>query len=279
MQDLTGRTAIVTGAASGIGEATALALAACGVAVVVADIDEPGARRVAREIEARGGAAMAHSCDVTDDDAFETLKTRTLKQFGRIDIVMNNAGALTRGLPDHMPLAEWRRIFDINLFSMVRSNLAFLPLLIGQGFGHIVNTASFAGLYTYSFDRQPYAAAKAAVVQMSEGLALYLRPHGVGVSLLCPGPVRTNIVSTMREFGPATQTRGPGPMFRLMEPAEVGEQVVQAIRDNRFLVPTDEKVRELLIARAKDWDGFLDAQMDPPAAAILAEISSNGTRE
>jgi NAD(P)-dependent dehydrogenase (short-subunit alcohol dehydrogenase family) len=264
MDSLSGKVAIITGAASGIGRATALALSMRGTLVVVADIAADGANGVAQEIEAAGGKAMALPCDITHDDAFEALKAATLDRFGRVDIVMNNAGGLTRGLPDHVPLDEWRRVLDVNLLSMVRSNLAFLQHLIAQGSGHIVNTASFAGLMTYAFDRLAYSASKAAVVQISEGLAIYLRPQGIGVTVLCPGPVRTNIMSSLRTFGPPTDTRGPGSAFDLMEPADVGEQVADAILANRFMLPTHANVRDYLIERAGDWDGFIDRQIAEP---------------
>lgn len=264
MKELAGRVAVITGGASGIGRATALALAARRVRVVVADIAAEGAAAVASEIATEGGAALGLGCDVAQDDAFETLKAAALERFGRVDIVMNNVGVLTRGLPEQLPLAEWRRIIEINLLSVVRSNLAFLPLLIERREGHIVNTASLAGLMTYSFDRLPYAAAKAAVVQISEGLALYLRPMGIGVTCLCPGPVATGIMASLRSFGPPTDTRGPGPEYRLMQAAEVGEQVVQAILEDRFMLPTHEITTAQLVERARDWDGFLDRQIAHP---------------
>jgi NAD(P)-dependent dehydrogenase (short-subunit alcohol dehydrogenase family) len=154
--------------------------------------------------------------------------------------------------------------------SVVRSNHAFLPLLIEQREGHIVNTASFAGLYTYAFDRLPYAATKAAVVQISEGLSLYLRPYGVGVTCLCPGPVATGIIRSLKSFGPDTDTQGPGPQFRLLDPAEVGRIVVDAVLDNRFMVPTDPLVNELLVNRASDWDAFLDEMSVHPHVVARA---------
>lgn len=273
MDSLSGKAAIITGAASGIGRATALSLAVRGVSIVVADIAADGAHAVAQDIKAKGGNAIALPCDITQDDAFEVLKAATLDRFGRVDIVMNNAGGLTRGLPEHVPLDEWRRVLDVNLLSVVRSNLAFLPLLIAQGSGHIVNTASFAGLMTYSFDRLAYAASKAAVIQISEALAIYLRPQGIGVTVLCPGPVKTNIMSSLRAFGPPTDTRGPGPEFHLMEPADVGEQVADAILANRFMLPTHANVRDFLIDRASDWDGFIDRQIsDPHIVARAADV-------
>ena len=257
MRNLQGRVAIITGAAKGIGRGTALALAKRGCRIVAADIDLEHVNAVAHAIDAEG-EALAHHCDIAADGAFEALRDAALDRFGRIDIVMNNVGILTQGRPDQLPLEEWRRILEINLFSVIRSNIVFVPLLIEQGEGHIVNTASFAGLYTYSYDRLPYAASKAALVQISEGLSLYLRPFGVGVTCLCPGPVITHITDDVRSFGPAVSRAGPGAQFAPLQPDEVGEMVAKAIEEDRFMVPTHEQVSDLLVERASDWDAFLD---------------------
>jgi NAD(P)-dependent dehydrogenase (short-subunit alcohol dehydrogenase family) len=260
IRDFIGRVAVVTGAASGIGQAAASALAMEGARLVLADIDAEGVAQTASLIAARGGDALPLVVDVGSDEAFETIKQSAIDRFGRVDIVMNNVGVLTRGLPEHIPLSEWQRILNVNLLSVVRSNLAFLPLLLEQGDGHIVNTASFAGLFTYAYDRLPYAAAKAAIVQISEGLRLYLVPKGIGVTCLCPGPVRTNIMSSLKSFGPETATRGPGSQFELKDAEVIGPLVVDAIRGNRFMVPSDDQVTQLLIDRAAHWDEFLDRQ-------------------
>src|SRR3546814_5305552 len=126
---------------------------------------------------------------VTEPFAFEQLKAQALVRFGAVHIIMNNIAAVSCGLPEDIPVEEWQRAFDVNLMSIVRSNHVFLPLFIAQGEGHIINTASVDGLFGFGYDRLPYAASKAAVVTLSEGLALYLRPKGIGVTCLCPGPV------------------------------------------------------------------------------------------
>jgi len=262
MDSLQGKTAIITGGGSGIGRATALSLARRGARVVAADINAGAARDVAAEITAAGGQALGVACDVAAEDAFEELKAVALDRFGAVDVVMNNVGVLTRGLPEHIPVAEWQRIISVNLLSVVRSNTVFLPLLISQGYGHLVNTASFAGLYTYSFDRLPYAATKAAIVQLSEGLRIYLRPQGIGVTVLCPGPVKTNIMATMPPtFGPETATRRPVPAFALLDPATVGEQVAEAILADTFMLFTHPEVADVLVERATDWNAFIDKQL------------------
>ncbi|MGV0644587.1 SDR family oxidoreductase [Mycolicibacterium sp. XJ2546] len=256
-------TAVITGGASGIGRATAHSLATRGVRVVVADVHADNANDASAQLRENGYAAEAFVCDVGTDHAFADLRDFTLDRFGSVDIVMNNVGVLTSGRPDHMPVGEWERIININLMSVVRSNAVFLPLLIAQGHGHIVNTASFAGLYTYSYDRMPYAAMKAAIVQISEGLRLYLQPQGIGVTVLCPGPVATNILATMpAAFGPKVQTGYPGEQFEILRPDEVGEQVAEAILNDTFMLFTDDQVRDVLVERASDWNSFIAKQTE-----------------
>jgi NAD(P)-dependent dehydrogenase (short-subunit alcohol dehydrogenase family) len=258
--------AVITGAASGIGRATAVALANRGARIVVADINADGADDVAAQIAAAGGKAVGAGCDVLADDAFDALKSLALRRFGAVDVVMNNVGGLTSGLPDHLPVDEWRRVLELNLMSVVRSNATFLPLLIEQGHGHIVNTASLAGLFSYSYDRLPYAAAKAAVIQISEGLRLYLGPMGIGVTVLCPGPVATNIVSSLPPtFGLETPIRGPGAQFTVLTPDVVGEQVADAIVGDTFMLYTHPQVRDVLVERASDWNAFIAQQTDTVA--------------
>jgi NAD(P)-dependent dehydrogenase (short-subunit alcohol dehydrogenase family) len=264
MDTLKGKVAVISGAASGIGRAIAHTLAARGTHVVAVDIDtiDP----LIEDVSARGASAFGYVADVSDPDAFEKVRDAALGRFGRIDIVANNVGVLTNGLPQDIPVSEWQRILEINLMSVVRSNAAFLPLLLDQGSGHLVNTASFAGLFTYSYDRLPYAATKAAIVQISEGLALYLRPRNIGVTLLCPGPVLTNIASSVPRFGSGAPLRVPGEQFELLDPAPVGELVAEAILHNRFFVPTHPQVVDELRRRVEDWDAYLEYQIsrEPP---------------
>ncbi|HZP31445.1 MAG TPA: SDR family oxidoreductase [Acidimicrobiia bacterium] len=259
MQELRGRVAVVTGAGSGIGRAAALAFARAGVAVVVADLDADRADTVAGEARAAGGAAIGVPCDVCRDGDLEDVRDRTLDELGRVDIVMNNVGLIAAGPPLSIPLAEWQRIVDTNLLSIVRSNLVFLPLLLERGEGHVVNTASTNGLFSYSYDRLPYTATKSAVVGLTEALALYLKPRGVGVSCLCPGPVATNIVESIAFHGDLSGVRGPD--LELLDPAVVGDLVVDAVRGDRFLVLTHPQVRDIMMRRAADPDGFLADQI------------------
>jgi NAD(P)-dependent dehydrogenase (short-subunit alcohol dehydrogenase family) len=261
MDTLSEKVAVITGAASGIGRAIACALADRGACIVAVDLDADGVESVTNDLTARGAPVLPLRADVSDPEAFEGIRSAALQRFDRVDIVVNNVGVLTNGLPQDIPVAEWQRILDINLMSVVRSNAAFLPLLLDQGSGHVVNTASFAGLFTYSYDRLPYAATKAAIVQISEGLAIYLRPKNIGVTLLCPGPVLTNIANAVPTFGGGAPLRIPGEQFGLLDPAPVGELVADAILRNRFFVPTHPQVTDELRRRVDDWDAYIDYQI------------------
>jgi NAD(P)-dependent dehydrogenase (short-subunit alcohol dehydrogenase family) len=266
MDTLEGKVAVVTGVASGIGRAIARSLARRGSHIVAADIDT-GVASVAAELREFGVTVVPCMTDVGDPIAFDRIRDTALERFDTVDIVVNNVGVLTNGLPQDIPAIEWERILNINLMSVVRSNATFVPMLLEQGSGHIVNTASFAGLFTYSYDRMPYAASKAAIVQISEGLALYLRPKNIGVTLLCPGPVLTNIAANVPTFGPGAALRTPGDQFGLLDPADVGELVADAILQNRFFVPTHPQVTDDLRRRVENWDDYLDYQIsrEPPA--------------
>lgn len=254
-----GRVAVITGGGSGIGKATALSLARAGASVVVSDIDEQRAVDVGSEIVAGGGRAIGTRCDVRLDEDFAALQATAVAAFGTVDIVMNNVGVLALGPPNAIPVSAWESIFDINVVSIVRSNAVFLDAMIGRGSGHIVNTASTAGLYAYGYERLPYSASKGAVVALTEALALYAKPRGVGVTCLCPGPVATNIVEQVQVFGEIGGLRGP--QLPMLDPEAVGDLVVSAIREGTFFVPTHPEVQEILVHRAKDPEGFLDEQI------------------
>ncbi len=270
MDDLTGRVAVITGGANGIGLGTALALARRGAKLVLVDISPPDLDKAVAAVAAQGGDVIGFRGDVSDDATFPALRTRTLQAYGRVDIVMNNAGVISNGVPTEIPVEEWRRVFDINFMSIVRSNQVFLPDLIAQGSGHVVNTASFAALYPYAYDRLPYATSKAAVVSISEGMALYLKPQGVGVTVLCPGPVQTQIRRTLKQWGdPPIPLRGLPARFERKQPEEVGEMVAEAIIRDIFFLPTDPQIHEILREQVRDREAFIAAQ--------VAEVAANPT--
>lgn len=257
MEDLNGKVALITGGGSGIGRGAALALAAAGAHVAVADIDRDRAMSVADEASWRGTECFGMALDVNQLTAFETARDMILRRLGRIDIVMNNVAVVAAGLPEEIPLHEWERIMSTNLLSIVRSNATFLPLLLEQESGHIVNTASATGLFQYDYERMPYSVSKAAVIALSESLALYLHPRHIGVTCLCPGPVATNFRQQVTFSGARVRMRPPIKGMAPADPMAVGQLTVDAIKENRFLVLTHPEMHDLLVERAKDPEAFL----------------------
>ncbi|MFF0085865.1 SDR family oxidoreductase [Streptomyces canus] len=250
--DLHNAVAVITGAGSGIGRAAAQAFVRRGARVVVTDIDGDRAQAVVSEL---GGEGVAAACDVTSLDDLQAVRDLALDRFGRVDLVMNNVGILAVGPVEDIPFEAWQRVIDVNLLSVVRSNLVFLPVLLEQGAGHVVNTASTAGLLPYGFDRLPYTATKHAVVGMSEALALYLRPRGIGVSCLCPAGVATNIVEQITFYGEPAAPRGPA--FPVMDAESVGELVADGVSENRFLILTAQEAADELREHGADVDLYL----------------------
>jgi NAD(P)-dependent dehydrogenase (short-subunit alcohol dehydrogenase family) len=184
--------AIMTGGASGIGFAVAKELAQRGSVLVLADINAEGAEKAAGEIVTAGGKAHATCVDVTRAGQVERLVGETAEKYGRLDYMFNNAGIAIIGEVRDMTLDDWRRIVDINLWGVIYGTMAAYPLMIEQGFGHIVNIASVAGLIgipTFA----SYCTTKHAVVGLSTALRAEAAAFGVNVSVVCPGFVRTEL--------------------------------------------------------------------------------------
>ena len=264
--ELDGAVAVVTGGASGIGRATALELARRGArAVALADVNEERLGEAAAEVEALGATAMPVRCDVSRDDDVDGLRDAVLDEFGRVDVVMNNAGVVVLGPPDTLTMAEWDWILQINLYGVIRGVRAFVPQLRRQQRGWLVNTSSVAGLYAHAWDVIPYVTAKFGVAGLTEGLALYLRPLGVGVSLLCPGRVDTNMADTARVGGTPDigQWLKSMPLEEPVVPDVPGRLVCDAIQQDRFLILTHpDAVRPRIAERGNDPDAFVRHQIE-----------------
>lgn len=266
MAPFAGANALIYGGAKGIGRAVALEFARRGARVAVADLDEAAAQDAAAAIIAAGGQAMALATNVLSDDSVRATAAAAEAQLGEIDIVMNNVGGMLNGHPEDIPMSEWQRMMDLNYFAAVRSQEIFLPKMIARGRGHIVNTASFAGLYPYAASRIPYAGAKAAVIAMTESLAIYLQPQGIRVSCLIPGPVMTGVLDTMTSWTPDCPMRGPGSELELKLVDDVATTLADGMRDGRILIPTDEKVWEIVQRWAASPDAFIQSKIDSFAA-------------
>jgi len=261
MFTLTGKKALIYGAALGIGRAVALEFGRRGATVAVADLNAAAAERTAADLAAAGARAIAIRCDVTLEESVRSAALEAETHFGEIDVVMNNVGAIVNGNPEDIPTAEWRRIMDLNFFGAVHSNQYFLPKMIARGSGYIVNTASFAGLYPYAANRMPYVAAKAAVVALSESLAVYLHPMGVRVSCLCPGPVATGVLNSMKTWSANAAFRGPGSQYEVITPERAAVILADGMRDGRVIIPTDPKVWEVIRRHAASPDAFIEGKI------------------
>jgi NAD(P)-dependent dehydrogenase (short-subunit alcohol dehydrogenase family) len=267
--DIQGTTAVVTGGASGIGRATALELAERGADVVVADIHEERLAEVAGSIEALGRRALAVRCDVSVDADVDALAASAFDAFGTVDIVMNNAGIAVLGPPHRVEMAEWDRILQVNVLGLVRGVRAFVPAMVERGRGYVVNTASIAGVWAYTWDATPYITSKFAAYGFSEALARSLQPLGIGVSVLCPGLVHTNLGEHARLSGVPDEHAGSWLYFppemteTAVDAADVGPMVCDAIEAERFAVFTNEPDAE----RYRSWRIDIDASLAAANAA------------
>jgi NAD(P)-dependent dehydrogenase (short-subunit alcohol dehydrogenase family) len=239
-RDLAGKTAVVTGAASGIGRSLAMLLAARGATVHVVDVNGAAAEAVARDIRDTGGEAVPHAVDVSDAEAVGRLAD-TVFHDGPIDLLFNNAGIGHAGAVVDTTLDDWRRLIDVNLMGVVHGLHVFLPRLLAQRRPvHIVNTASMAGLVPAA-GLTAYSATKAAVVSLSEALDIELTGTCVRVSALCPGVINTAIIGTSTMRGEWADRRArTQDMYakRGASPNVVARQALAAITHGRAIVPT-----------------------------------------
>src|ERR1700736_4864523 len=208
MRELAGKTAFVTGGASGIGLALGRAFAQAGMTVMLADIESEALAAAVESLHNFGPAVRSVICDVADASSVERAANASFEAFGNVHVVCNNAGVAAGGGIDNISLDNWRWVLDVNLIGVLHGIRTFLPHIRGHGAGgHIVNTASMAGM-NGGLGFSPYVASKFAVVGMSEGLATQLRPLGIGVTVLCPSYVRTRIGESGRNrpqrYGPTT---------------------------------------------------------------------------
>lgn len=254
MRELKGRVAVVTGGGSGIGRGLCRGFAAEGMAVAVADVDLASAEETAAGLRESGARAIAVHTDVSERKSVEELAQRVEAELGGAHVVCNNAGVCIGGRPLENTEADWRWVVGVNLMGVVHGCHVFAPRLVAQREGHIVNTASVGGFLSGP-DLDIYCTTKFAVVGFSEALRAELGPKGVGVSILCPGPVATQLFESERlrprGLGPAGGTSAMLAPFTAggMHPDELAALVLAGIRDDAEYVFTHEGFRALLDQR------------------------------
>ena len=247
MDDLSGKTAIVTGAASGIGLGIATALAEAGANVVLADIQKDRVEAAAHGLSGTNKRVMPVRLDVTQEQSVLDALAEAERAFGKLHIACNNAGVPMHGVKlVEVREADWRFAIGVNVWGVIHGIRHFVPAILKHGEeGHVVNTASVAGFQNRRGTNQgPYSMSKYAVVSLSEALEIELEGTNVGVSVLCPGPVATNIAEGARNRpdhlgGPGDSAHDAAVLaYRLattgLDPKRVGERVVDAIRTKTF---------------------------------------------
>jgi NAD(P)-dependent dehydrogenase (short-subunit alcohol dehydrogenase family) len=268
-----GRLFLVTGAASGIGRATALAAARAGARLVLTDVNTNALDAVAGEL---GGAAVARALDITDFDAVRAFAQETHAAHGSLDVVANVAGIATWGAVERLTHEQWRRTIEVDLMGPVHVIECFVPEMVrtGRG-GQLVNVSSSAGLLGFPW-HAPYSAAKFGLRGISEVLRFDLRRHGIGVTLVCPGAVDTPMVGTLDIAGVDREAlRGSGWQERFRRTAKTPDQVADRILDgvirNRYLVYTSNDIRVLHLLERRVPPAYRVA-MRVANARLVAEL-------
>jgi len=267
VEELAGKVAVITGAASGIGLAMAHRFASERMKLVLADIERPALHKATEELAALGVDVAAFPTDTSVEADVNALAALAYERFGDVHLLCNNAGVGSRGLPvAELPLRDFEWVIGVNLFGVIHGLRAFLPSMRANDVGHVVNTASISALY-YLPRMGPYNASKAAVVALSETLKFELEAEGsnVGVSVLCPAWVRTNISTSDRNRPERfSYTLDTDQMAQLAEykakrrtqlatiardPSEIADQVCDAVKANRFYILTHPEMAPNLEAR------------------------------
>ena len=251
--ELTDKIAVVTGAGSGIGRSLARRFVDRGARhVVCTDLDGDNAAETASMI---GDKATSVALDVADEQAIEQLVRDTEANIGGIDIFVSNAGYGQRGGLD-LSTEDWKRMMDVHVWSHLAAARAVIPGMVSRGGGYLLNTASAAGLLT-QMDSGPYAVSKHGAVAFAEWVSINYGEQGIGVSVLCPQAVRTNILGPAAQKSGRTNS-GQASQDGILEPDDVADACIQAMAEERFLVLPHEEVATYFQRKANDYDRWLN---------------------
>ncbi len=269
MNNLKGKVAVVTGGASGLGRAMALHFAREGMHVAIADIEQDKIDAVVAELKALGVKAIGAKTDVSKGEEVDALAKRVVSDLGGVHVVCNNAGVSPLGLAWENTLADWQWMIGVNLWGVIHGVRAFTPLLLAQGEGHIVNTASVAGLINPP-NSAMYNVTKHAVVALTETLHhdLKEKKSNVGCSVLCPAYVPTGIADSERNrpatlANPASVQKSPEQLAKeaMLQKAvrsgklsadDIGAAVLAAVKEDRFYILTHPRIKGAIQARMED---------------------------
>tara|TARA_B000000460_G_C21457314_1_gene366454 strand:+ start:66 stop:935 length:870 start_codon:yes stop_codon:yes gene_type:complete len=272
MRDVTGKVAFITGGASGMGLAMARSFAAAGMKVAIADVEQDALDRVKAEFNASNAEVITLQVDVTDRAAMEAAADATEAAFDKVHVLVNNAGVAVGGSLDQMSYEDWDWVMGVNLDGVVNGLQAFVQRIKAHGEGgHVVNTASLAGHFAIP-GLGVYTATKYAVVGISETLRADLKQHDIGVSVLCPGVVNTNIFDSGRNrpshlqgetdtakmvlsedvAEPEREQRMAEMMARALDPAVVGDMVLHSIQEDEFYIFSHPEVEPMVSGRAAE---------------------------
>ncbi len=243
--ELKDKVVVITGAASGIGQATARAMARLGAQVAVVDTNETGAQATAGEI---GGLGIR--CDVADEASVNDMIRTVQAELGPIDVLFNNAGIATGGDPLRTPVEVWQKQWEVNVMAHVYTVRAVLPDMLARGSGYLLHTASMAGILT-THGNLTYAATKHAVVGLAEWLSITYHDKGIRVSLLAPLGVRTPMLGNT-DSPLASQAAGP-----IKEPEDVAQLVIDAMAEEQFLILTDPIAQTWMDRKHNDLERWL----------------------
>ena len=243
MNSFEDKVGIVTGRGSGIGRALCEELGRRGMLVIVAGITAENLEEVASGIEATGGKARTASLDVSQAEEVKAVIEQTVSQEGRLDYLFNNAGITLLGEVHDMTLEHWRHVVDVNLMGVINGICAAYPLMVRQGFGHIINTSSVGGIIGYP-SATAYAATKSAIIVLSTSLRAEARAFGIKVSVVCAGYVRTRIFNSCEVLNADREEILARIPFKMIEPKKAARAILRGVRRNQSMIifPTHAKL-------------------------------------